>query len=193
MDVLVQQEGVCATDMGATPIAAMNLKPYDQLSNNHQWRSVWCLPSCLSGPRGPWQGGPSQERTIIRCRVQLKSNIYEWNVCGRNRLCLIICLSLLHPEPRGLWSSGLNCPSFHCQARRVCYIIMMKMRIHSSSTTAGERRPWHCSLHGKEGWVAWLGSHFGTSQAFDLRHHHWQHTRTSPCYPFLQEDPRTSG
>ena len=36
MDVLVQQEGVCATDAGATPTAAMNLKPYDQFSNNHQ-------------------------------------------------------------------------------------------------------------------------------------------------------------
>ena len=34
MDVLVQQEGFCATDVGAAPTAAMSLKPYDQLSNN---------------------------------------------------------------------------------------------------------------------------------------------------------------
>lgn len=143
----------------------MNLKPYDQLSNNHQWRSVWCLPSCLSGPHGPWRCGPSQERTIIRCRVQLKSNIYEWNVCVRNiRLCLIICLSLLHPEPRGLWSSGLNCPS-SLPSTKSCYIIVTKMRIHSSSTTAGGETSRRCSLHGKEGWVAWPGSHL------ELRRH----------------------
>ena len=34
MDVLVQQEGFCATDVGAAPTADMNLKAYDQLSNN---------------------------------------------------------------------------------------------------------------------------------------------------------------
>ena len=34
MDVLVQQEDFCATDVGVAPTAAMNLKAYDQLSNN---------------------------------------------------------------------------------------------------------------------------------------------------------------
>ena len=63
--------------------------------------SVWCLPSCLSGPHGPWRCGTSQERTIIRCRVQLKSNIYEWNVCVRNRLCLIIWLFFI--TSRATW------------------------------------------------------------------------------------------
>ena len=153
--------------------------------------SVWCLPSCLSVPHGPWWCGPSQEWSIIRCRIQLNSNIYEWYVCVRKRLCLIIWLSLLHPEPHGLYSSGLNCPSFHCQAWRVRYITMMKMRIHSSSTHWGETSlmlftTWERGL----GHLTWVT--FGASKAFDLRHHHWQYTRASPCYPFLKEDPRTS-
>ena len=42
--------------------------------------SVWCLPGCLSGPDGPWQCGPSQERIMIRGRVQLKPK-HIWVVC----------------------------------------------------------------------------------------------------------------
>ena len=36
--------------------------------------------SCLSGPHGPWRCRPSQERTMFRGRVQLKSK-HIWVVC----------------------------------------------------------------------------------------------------------------
>ena len=80
MDVLLQQEGVCATDVGATPTAAMNLKPYDQLSNNHQWM-VSLVPPYLSF-WAPWSMmmWAKSRRTMIRGRVQLKSK-HIWVVC----------------------------------------------------------------------------------------------------------------
>ena len=73
-------------------------------------------------------------------------------MCVWESLCLIIWLSLSHPEPRALQSSGLNCPSFHCQARRVlvCFFLSSTcMTVIWNSTiirTARKRGPGSCLL-----------------------------------------------
>ena len=152
--------------------------------------SVWCLPSCLSVPHGPWWCGPSQGRSISRCRVQLESNIYEWNVCVREPVSHHMTVFI---------TSRATCITIIWFELSIFSLPSTKSLLHYCDEDENTqfkyplgRDPWRCSLHRKEGWVSCLGSQFGTLQAFDLRHHHWQYTRTSLCYLFLQEDPRTS-